>query len=358
MTVARAKLWGAVLVGCLLAGTLFASQAARAAAPACTVTFTGKVSDDWSNPANWSTGKVPGPTSDVCVTKAALEEPTATGGVDIHSLQVGPGAFVDFGEITRATVTISDVLIDTRDSFVLIDGTLTARSIENPGALIEVGGGASTITSPALSSTGAIQVTSGTLRLTDNPLQLHNGTLTGGTLEFTGSQSGGSQSDAIIVNGDISSIAAGTINQVGGNIEDQSGGDALASLSSIGRGGTLIVGDLILNGNLVSRGRLEVEHSLGVDGDYTQTSTGTLAMGNFFLSGMNVGGTATFSGTLDIGFDTTCTPRHGTVSTLMVFAARSGMFTANSSSFKVLYGTDAVNARYVGPTNTTGCGLT
>jgi hypothetical protein len=267
-------------------------------------------------------------------------------------------------------VTISDILSDASGSSVSLTGTLAAGTIENPGLLVAVGG-RSTITSPALSNTGTIEVFDGTLRLTDEPLQLHKGTLTGGTLDV----GNGTHGDAIVLpSGDrVSSIAAGTIDLSNGNIENESGANALASLSSIGRDGTLIasfdVGSLTLNGNLVSQGNLaafgvDVRGNLvseglfaagGVDvrGDYTQASTGTLS--ERFGLGLSVGKTATLSGTLEIGVRKTCTPQHGTIATAMTFAARDGMFTTTPSEFRVLYGAQSVQAQYEGPTNRNGC---
>jgi hypothetical protein len=307
------------------------------------VTFEGTVSRQWSNPANWSTGQVPGPDSDVCITTGA---PIATGTIDIHSLQVSANPIPSFDSLT-----ISDILTITSDSGLLIDGTLSAPTIDNAGSISTgTGGGASTITSPALSNTGVLEADNGTLRLTDNPLQLDNGTLNGGTLMVVSDPA----SNAIIVNGDISSIAAGAIyadNEGGGNIENQSGANALASLSSIGPNGFLEDGGT-LTGNLVSQGGFEPAGA-DVTGDYTQTSTGILGSG--FGLGLNVGQTATLSGTLRISIRKTCTPTDGTTKTLMTFAARSGEFTTTPSGFNVLYGPTSVQAEYVGPVNRNGC---
>jgi hypothetical protein len=376
-----------VLIGAGLGGAA-AAAAASAALPACSVTFEGTVSDQWGNPANWSTGQVPGPDSDVCVTSASA---VATGTIDIHSLQVGAGTSVTsvvFGgvgptvPVKDASVTISGVLTDTPDSSVLLDGTLRAAEIENPGVILAGAGPCtkpprvvcrdSTITSPALSSTGTIWANNGNVRLTDNPRQLHDGTLTGGTLKVWG----GALGDAMILDGDISSIAAGTIDLESGNIENQSGGNALASLSSIGQNATLLdESSVTVNGNLTAQGTLEVLGDPGaldvrgnlvagglfvaegveVTGDYTQAPAATLE-DDFGVSGMGVGKTATLGGTLDIGVRKTCTPKDGTTATVMTFAARDGTFTSTPSGFNVLYRAASVQVQYEGPVNRTGCG--
>jgi hypothetical protein len=389
----RGSVKALVVCGALITGGLgpAAPAAAGAAGPSCSVTFEGTVSGQWNNPANWSTGQVPGPHSDVCITKPLpLEDsPAATGTIDIHSLYVGAGTGVGFGgvgptvPVKDASVTISGMLTDTSDSYVLLDGTLSAAAIGNPGTLLAGAGPCtkpprvvcrdSTITSPALSSTGTIEVLNGNLRLTDNPLQLHDGALTGGTLQVWGGPLG----DAMILDAGISSIGAGTIDLESGNIENQSGGNALASLSSIGQHATLLdASSLTVTGNLTARGTLEVFGALdvpgnlvagglleaeGVDvtGDYTQTPAATLveAFGpTTIIAPMSVGKTATLSGTFEISVRKTCTPEDGTTATAMTFAARNGTFTTTSSEVNVAYGATSVQVQYEGPVNRTGCG--
>src|ERR1700740_3759147 len=65
------------------------------AAPACTVSWVGGGSTTlWTNAQNWSTGQVPGPTSDVCMTPFTFV--TANVPVRIHSLHVGEEMTVIF----------------------------------------------------------------------------------------------------------------------------------------------------------------------------------------------------------------------------------------------------------------------
>jgi len=343
---ARALLVCGTLITAGLGGA--APAAASAAVPSCSVTFEGTVSNQWNNPANWSTGKVPGPKSDVCITKAS---PTATGKIDVHSLQVGTGTSVDFGGNATASVTISDILIS--DGTVLLDGRLSAPKIDNAFALAGAGTlaspGNATITSPALSSTGLIGALFGTLRLTDDPLQLRSGTLTSGILQVV--------DGTLILNGDISSIAAGQIQLVGlpNRIENKNGGNALASLSSIGQNGVLGVdggGSLAVNGNLVSQGHLRVGinesgGAMTVGGSFTQTSTGTFTV--HFGSKLSIGGTATLGGSIDTLVNGNCLPQDGAIATAMTFAARTGMFTTHNAGFNVLYSPTSVGVQYEGP---------
>ena len=341
----RGSVKAVVVCGALMAAGLGAAvpAAASSAVPACSVTWVGN-SEAWNNPANWSTGQVPGPTSDVCISGDG-PAPEAGGPIDIHSLQVSDGA-----EPLFENLTISDILTDASGA-VFFDGTLSAPTIDNAGLIQAVG--ASTITSPALSNTGTIQALDGsaadpsTLQLTDNPLQLANGTLNGGTLDAEGTDT------TIIINGDISSIAAGEITaNDGGSIENQSGGNALASVSSIGQNGTLNYAGT-LTGNLVNQGYFGSDNA-DVTGDYTQSSTGTVGAG--FEAGLTIGGTATLSGTLAIGYDMFCTPNKGTTKTVITFAARNGTFTTTPSVFNVTYGATSIQEQYEGPKNHSECG--
>lgn len=60
--------------------------------PATTSEWTGAVSNDWFNEANWCCGKVPGPTSKVVINNAKPHYPMVTSDIKIYSLQVNAGA--------------------------------------------------------------------------------------------------------------------------------------------------------------------------------------------------------------------------------------------------------------------------
>ena len=173
---------------------------------------------------------------------------------------------------------------------------------------------------------------------------------------------GGPSGAAIIINGDISSIAAGTImtdlpEGSGGAIENQSGGNAVASVSSIGQHGTLEYAGT-LTGNLVSGGDFGGSEGAfdgtDVTGDYTQTSTGTLSLG-FVGPTLSVGQTATLSGTLAVIVDPLCTPGKGATKTVMTFAARTGTFTTTPAGFNVTYGATSIKVQYEGKVNHGEC---
>jgi hypothetical protein len=163
----------------------------------------------------------------------------------------------------------------------------------------------SSITSPAFSNTGTVSVgTGGTLRLADNPVQLENGTLGGGNWLVAG---------ALIVPSDISQLTSqGTVVSIdgtGSDVEDASGNNALATLTSVGPGTVLALfegASLTVAQDLTSQGVVDVGSgsgaSLTVRGTYTQASGATTNMGAGSLSATSVsvqpGSTLQGSGTV------------------------------------------------------------
>lgn len=61
--------------------------------PANTTEWTGAVSNDWFNAANWCCGQVPGSTSKVVINNGKPNYPLVTADITIYSLRVNPGAF-------------------------------------------------------------------------------------------------------------------------------------------------------------------------------------------------------------------------------------------------------------------------
>jgi hypothetical protein len=62
------------------------------ALPANTIEWSGSVSNDWFNPANWCCGQVPGPMSKVIINNAKPNYPLVTADITIYSLRVNEGA--------------------------------------------------------------------------------------------------------------------------------------------------------------------------------------------------------------------------------------------------------------------------
>src|SRR5215469_14969724 len=78
-----------------------------AAAPSCTVSWVGQAARPlWTDPRNWSTGKVPGASDDVCIINPPINETVLTPvSVRIHSLLLALGGSIDFHGTTSKPVT-------------------------------------------------------------------------------------------------------------------------------------------------------------------------------------------------------------------------------------------------------------
>jgi hypothetical protein len=256
-----------------------------AQAQSCSVTWTGNAcsvqSCSWSMAGNWSPRKVPGPTSDVCIPTLTTADATATPSISVHSIQVAEGGSLLFGS---GKVSIATSLLN-QGGITLFGTTLSAGSIDlpSPGGIDSYDN--SSIASPAFSNAaGTVSVgAGGTLRLTDNPVQLQNGNLSGGNWLVS--------SGVLIFPSDISQIttqgtvAFGTVVSMDGTgsaVEDASGHNALATLTSVGSTAVLALfngASLTVAQDLTSQGVVDVSGSLTVNGTYTQASGATTNMG-------------------------------------------------------------------------------
>jgi hypothetical protein len=258
------------------------------ACPTGSIQWTGNAGDGrWSNAANWSPRKVPGATSDVCI--PTFGQADATPPISIHSIKITEGAtLIVLGSAKAFSVATS---VNLPGYIEIYDGaTLSAGSIDmpNPGQISVYGN--STLTSPAFSnSTGTFYVGVGaTVRLTDNPVQLQNGNLSGGNwnVDDTG---------VLILPSDISQItteqgaAYGTVVDVQGrgSLQDKSGNDPLATLTSVGSSSVLDLPSLTLNHDLTTQGSVNVG---------TLTISGTLTV----ESGGSAGGTSLTATSVDV----------------------------------------------------------
>jgi hypothetical protein len=160
---------GPVAVAAATGGTVLAAAGPAAAtpgsAPACTVTWTGAGSDSlWTTAKNWSTGQVPGPASDVCMSAFAFV--TATGPVRIHSLQVGEEMTVIFsGTASHPSQVRIATTLGNLGNVELDSSSLTAARVTNGNGL--EGHGTSVLTTPALQNSGIVDALQGNLKLTD-----------------------------------------------------------------------------------------------------------------------------------------------------------------------------------------------
>lgn len=363
---------------------------ASASLPSCNVSWTGNAGDGlWSTASNWSTHKVPGSNSDICI--PTLTTINATPPISVHSIQVSEGASLLFGS-GKAGASVSIATSLTNQGFITLTGTtLSAGAIEltNPGDITSYDD--SSITSPVFSNaTGTVEVGTGTLRLADNPVQLQNGILSGGVWLTSG---------VLEIPSDISEITTeGTVVSIDGTssaVQDASGNNALAALTSVGPGAALAVdqgASLLIVQGLTSDGIVDVGTggsggSLTVSGTYTQASgattdmlagslsatsvivqpgstlqgNGTIAssitndgivapQGNLTVTGnysqtasaalteqfgstLNVNSNATLSGALNVRVSPKRPPKSGETYTALTFGSLSGAFTSQTAGF-------------------------
>jgi hypothetical protein len=277
--------------GVLLAVAVTGGNLAQA--QTCSVTWTGNAgTGSWSTPGNWKPRKVPGPTSDVCI--PLLTTANATPPISIHSLQISQGGLliIESGK-AGASFSVATSLIN-QGGIELYGAALSAGSIEmtdpsNFGNILAYSSSnpnTSSITSPAFSNTtGTVYVGAGvTLRLTDNPVQLQNGTLSGGNwlVDDTG---------LLIIPSDITQITGGpegayyTVLSITsrGSLQDTSGNNPLATLTSVGSFTVLEVPSLTLD-DLTCQGSFNVG-SLTVTGTLTLESGCSAGAGSLTVSG-------------------------------------------------------------------------
>jgi hypothetical protein len=365
-----------------------AAGAAEAGVPGCTVTWSGAgANNSWDNPANWSTGRVPGSASDVCVW--AFVFVSATGAISVHSLQIGEESTIDVGGTgpqVRSRLSVATTLVN-QGNLGVFGSTVHSPVIDNTNGIES--DRTSTITSAGLSNRGTVAVIDGRLTVPDAPAQLSGGTLSGGTWDAT-------SAGTLVLPGPVSDLAAGQIMVSGPQSILAGGHNALAGLATIGGGATLAVagGTLPISGSLSSRGTVQLggyqaTGALTVAGSYTQQrgasaglngqlqattisigagsglqGTGTLAgdvmndgsvlaggplkvTGNYTqapaatlqagqantTATLAVTGHAALSGTLHVYVFLPPTP--GTRSTAVTFGSRSGNFTSHTIGFRL-----------------------
>jgi hypothetical protein len=259
-------------------GAAALAGAAPAAAASCSVTWVGGGSTTlWTNAQNWSTGQVPGPTSDVCMTP--FDFVTANVPVRIHSLHVGEEMTVIFeGTAARPAQVHIATTLNNAGNVELDNAALSVPQMDNGNGLDSQG--TSVLTSPAFHNGGSVDAVEGSLTLTDGLAQLSNGTLASGSW-------GALDNATLVLPGDITSLNSGMIILATGSaIDDPAHGNALTGLGSIGPTGTLALAgtSLSLTGSLTADGTVELggyegSADLTVAGMLTQAH-GSLAMAN------------------------------------------------------------------------------
>jgi hypothetical protein len=382
-------------------GTALAAAPAAAvrglATPACSDSWTGQGgSDNWDVAANWSTGKVPGPSSNVCITTPGVAANVfAYASIKINSLEIG-----GLNDLVLAGTTAKPVVATVAASVTLTPGGQSQLSMDNASIHAaeindqgdSIGGdGTCDLDSPdiILGDGASLGATFGTTTLASLP-QLSGGTL--GNVTITASEA-----DIVLPRG-VTKLASSNIAlQANSAIETPSGGNALATLTSVdaqsgladqnnltltGRSftddgtvsfdsatlaidgpfmqaagmldlkgavldagrvtigsGASLYGVGTINASLVNHGSVDasgngaVGDTLAVNGDYTQTRRASFTSGSETGAGMlAVSGEATLAGAVST---LEGEPDPGYSFPLITFGSLSGRFTKHTLGFKL-----------------------
>jgi hypothetical protein len=266
------------------------------AAPACTDTWVGGAAQPlWTTGSNWSTGKVPGPSSDVCITSTGDDVLTNVS-ITIHSLRLGADEGIamqgNAGKPLTATVATAVTLAPGGLSRIdLTDATISAAKISDQGGTIFTDGTCH-LASPDITfgDGGRLQAANGTTTVSSLS-QLSNGTLTGLTIDASHGAA------TVVLPGDISHLVSATvIVGAGSAIKDPAGHDALAGLTSIDARSQLFADSaLALTGSLTADGAVSIDGpGMSVAGTYTQAQGVLELTGNLAASQVMIGHGVTF----------------------------------------------------------------
>ena len=283
----RVLITGLVVPATVIAtGSAALAATGTAAAPSCTVSWVGGGSTTlWTNAQNWSTGQVPGPASDVCMTP--FDFVTANVPVRIHSLHVGGEMTVIFeGTAAHPSQVHIATTLNNAGNVELLNAALSVPQMDNGNGVESQG--TSVLTSPAFHNGGSVAALEGSLTLTDSMAQLSNGTLAGGSWEAL-------DNGTLVLPADVTSLGSAQADLAqNSQIDDPAGRNALSGLASIGAQGALQIGNgsLALAGSLLSDGTIDVGSYAGggalmVAGTLTQRR-GDLTMEQGTLSARSV----------------------------------------------------------------------
>jgi hypothetical protein len=368
---------------------------ADAASPtACTDSWVGTTSRPlWTIGANWSTGKLPRSTDDVCITTTG-DDVITTVSIHVHSLFLGAdqGVALEGSSATPLTATVDTSVTLTPGAISridLTDASIVAQQIEDRGGSIDSDGRCA-LRSPDIVITdgGALEAADGTTTLS-SLAQLAGGTLTGARI--------GTSNATVVIPGDVTSLVGANVTVgVSSALHDAVGDDALANLDSVDAkssftdfsalalggalttagtttlqgptsslsgpltetGGTLTIGTVLsaaqvtvdsgtllqadggtIQGNLTNKGTVATGGT-HVAGDYQQASGAELNI--TFGAPLHVAGAATLAGEVASGEPI---PTAGVRTPLITFGTVSGGFTTHALGIAVAFEAQEIDAR-------------
>ena len=279
------------------AGAIFGAVPAAAAAhgtaaSSCTVHWTGSGDGQlWTDARNWSTGKVPGASDNVCI--AGLNTNVLTQvSINVHSLRLDGDGFIDLrGTAAKpVTATVAASVTMPRSATLtggieMSDATLkTAQIISHKGTIFTAG--ISNIVSPDIVMAGGsdLEAFGGTTTLSSLS-ELSNGTLTGASVLA-------SDQATVVLPGDITHLSSAHVTVLAGSaIDDPAGHTALSGLTSVDARSSLEDhNNLTLTGtSFTADGTVDFgPGTLAIAGSYTQAAHNLVLFPQATLSAKSV----------------------------------------------------------------------
>ncbi|MFQ6614161.1 MAG: LamG-like jellyroll fold domain-containing protein, partial [Fidelibacterota bacterium] len=252
---------------------------------------------NWSNPANWDTGTVPGSTDNVFITISGTYTVTLDADVTVASLSLGGSSGVQTLSADGRTLTlIGTGTVNSNGALHLINSIVTGSGpLTNNGNITVLGTANNAINLTFSNAVGA------TLRIEagqpeNAALTMANGFTNAGTIELINTHDNNWNYDATL------NVTNGTlVNAAGGAILSQAGSNA---------------GNRFLNAQLNNQGSLTVNWPLTIEKESAQhTNAGTITVsgGDLTINQFGTSPSFTNSGNIDIANGRTLTLSGGTV---------------------------------------------
>ena len=219
--------------GAILAASPAGAATHGTAASSCTVHWTGRGDGQlWTDARNWSTGKVPGPSDNVCI--AGLNTNVLTQvSITVHSLRLNGDGFIDLSGTAASPITATATSGIMPRSATLTGGIemsnatiKAAQIISHRGTIFT--GGTSDIVSPdiVMADQSALEAFGGKTTVSSLS-ELSNGTLTGASV-LAGDAA------TVVLPGDITHLSSAHVTVLTGSaIDDPAGHPVLSGLTSV-----------------------------------------------------------------------------------------------------------------------------
>jgi hypothetical protein len=263
--------------GSVLAAVPAAAAAHGTAASSCTVRWTGNGHGRlWTDPENWSTGKVPGASDNVCIINPPINDTVLTTvPVTVHSLLLRAGGSIELRGSAAKPVTFTVATTVTMTKGPVLPGFIQMENATLEAAQIISHQG-------TIFAAGTCHVISPHIVFADqSDLEAFTGTTTVSSLSelsigaLTGVSVLASDQSTVVLPGDITHLASAHVTVLAGSaIDDPAGHTALSGLTSVDARSSLEDhNNLTLTGaSFTDDGRVDFgPGTLAIEGPFTQT---------------------------------------------------------------------------------------